>query len=235
MIFQPYSRHVASLLGCACAVLFHLQVPAFAQSGHPPETRYVDCVRDNKGVPADSRTAKTPIFESKLGSRAYGVVNARMSSPAACHNTTTVYVAGRDRTFRIAFQQEPEPLSDGTVYDGNGIEALRWSPSGKRILVEVSQWTWGTDFGWNTKYVLITLGQQGAREIPVLDAVAKQVAQQCVRQVTSTRWLDDTRIEIEVRPAKDVDEDGETRPMPSCVQKPTRFSVDVLTGTLHSK
>jgi hypothetical protein len=119
------------------------------------------------------------------------------------------------------------------VYDGNGVEAIRWSPSGQRILVEVSQWTWGTDFGWNTKYVLMTPNEPGARELPVVDTLDRQFAQPCVREVTSKGWRDDARIEIEVNPVKDVDEEGLAGPVPSCVQKPTRFSFDVVSASLH--
>ena len=51
----------------------------------------------------------------------------------------------------------------------------------------------------------------------------------------SKAWLDEGRIDIELKPYKDVDEEGDPGPTPSCVAKPTRFSFDVDSGNLLSR
>ena len=173
---------------------------------------------------------QTPVFISKQGFRAYGVVVARHSLEGSCKNISTVYVAEPAGTFEIAFQQTPELLPDGSVYDGNGIETIRWSPSGTRTLIEVSQWTWGTDSTWNTKYILLTPDEGSARELPIPAAIQRHFAQPCARLVRSKGWLDDGRISIELMPVKDVDEQGVADATPSCVANPTLFSFEVDSG-----
>lgn len=173
---------------------------------------------------------QTPVFDSKQGFRAYGVVVASYSPEGACKNTSTIYLAEPGGRFRVALQQTPELLPDGSVYDGNGIEAIRWSPSGTRLLVAVSQWTWGTDSTWNTKYLLLTPSNVGARELPIMAAIQRYFAKPCTRLDRSRGWLDDTRIDIEVNPYKDEYEGGAADPTPSCVATPTRFSFDVVSG-----
>lgn len=119
---------------------------AVAQRDKPLATAYVECVRNANGQDIASRSVRPPTFKSAQG-MVCAVVTAEHTQLSSCENNTAVYIAGRDRKPHLAFQQKPERLSDGTVYDGNGVEAIRWSPSGDRMAVEVSQWTWGTDFG----------------------------------------------------------------------------------------
>jgi hypothetical protein len=226
-------RILFSLFAWVYLLGFMLPGSALAQASQPLVTRYVQCVRDQKGRNMASRTVRTPIFESKQGVRAYGVVTAAVSSAPACQNTTTIYIAGRGEHFRVAFRQGPEALPDSTVYDGNGVEAIRWSPAGERLLVEVSQWAWGTDSSWSRRYVLIDLEHQTTRDLPLISALNTQFGKECVRQVTSKGWIDDTRIEVEVSPAREVDEEGNASRVPSCVQKPTAFSFDITAGSLR--
>lgn len=207
-------------------------------SGYPHSkalvTEYLECIQDNKGRDIASRSMPTPVFHSKQGFRAYGVVVANLSPEGVCKNTSTVYLADPSRSFRVAFQQTPEPLPDGTVYDGNGIERIQWSPSGTRLLIGVSQWTWGTDSTWNKKYIVLTGSEGSAKELPIKDAIRKYFAQPCAWLSSSKGWLDDTRIDIEINPYKDVDEEGAPGPTRSCVQKPTQFTFDVDSGEFRN-
>lgn len=218
-----------------CAHLLLCCVPAsmFAQR-KALVTQYLECVRDEKGRDVASRSIQTPVFTSNLGFRAYGLVGASHSAVGACKNTSTVYFAEPAGTFRVVLQQTPELLPDGSVYDGNGIETIQWSPSGRRLLIVISQWTWGTDFSWNTKYLLFTPGEERASELPILAAVTRYFAHPCAWLVKSRGWLDDTRIDVQIEPSKDVDEEGVADPTPSCVENPTRFSFDVESGELVS-
>jgi len=117
------------------------------------------------------------------------------------------------------------------VYDGNGIENIQWSPTGRVLLIEVSQWTWGTDSTWNVKYILVDAGTAEVRELPIKAAVQKHFTKACAWLAGSGEWLDDREIDIELQPYKDVDEEGAPGPTPSCVAKPTRLSFDVNSGT----
>lgn len=172
----------------------------------------------------------TPVFDSKQGFKAYGVVVATRSPKGACTNTTTVYFAEPPGTFRVAFRQESEPLPDGSVYDGNGIETMQWSPDGTRLLIEVSQWSWGTDSTGNTKYILVSPATGEVRDVPITAAIQKYFAKPCAWLDSSKGWLDEGRIDIEIKPYKDIDEEGNPGPTPSCVAKPTRFSFDLSAG-----
>lgn len=201
----------------------------FAQ-GKPLVTKYVECVRDDKGRDVASRSMQTPVFDSKLGFRTYAIVVASHSQEGTCKNTSTVYLAEPAGTFRVALQQSPELLPDGSAYDGNGIETIQWSPSGTRLLIQVSQWTWGTDSNWNTKYVLFAPTEEGGRELPIMAAIKRYFARPCARLVSSNGWVNDGEIDIEIQPVKHVDEDEIADPTPSCVGTPTRFSFNVNSG-----
>jgi len=223
------TSHASPRRWCAC-LLFCCIAPNALAEGKPLPTQYVECVRDEKGVDVASRSMPTPVFDSKQGFKAYGVVIARRSPEGACTNTSTIYFAEPTGAFRVAFQQPSERLPDGSVYDGNGIENIRWSPSGSRLLIDVSQWTWGTDSTWNTKYILVTIATGEARELPIANAIQKHFGKPCAWLASSKEWLDDGGIEIELQPYKDVDEEGAPGPTPSCVGEPTRLSFDVDSG-----
>jgi hypothetical protein len=137
--------------------------------------------------------------------------------------------AGR---FRVGFQQQSGRLPDGSVYDGNGIENFDWSPRGKRLLIKVSQWTWGTDGTWNTKYILLNGDTGEVRELPISAAIHKHFAKPCAWLVNSQRWLDDDRIEIELKADVELYEEGNAGATPSCIEKLTRFSFDLDPGDL---
>ena len=177
---------------------------------------------------------ETPVFHSKQGFRAYGAVVANSSSEATCRNISTVYLAQPAGMFRVAFQQTPESLGAGGVYDGNGIERIQWSPSGTRLLIGISQWTWGTDSTWNKKYIVVSGSEGSAKELPIMAAIQKYFAQPCAWLSSSKGWLDDTRIDVEIDPYKDLNEEGATGPTGSCVRAAMHFSFDVDSGEFRS-
>jgi hypothetical protein len=213
----------------ACLLFCCVAASALA-AGKPLATHYVECVQDDKGVNVAPRSMPSPVFDSKQGFKAYGVVIARRSPEGACTNTTTIYFAEPAGAFRVAFQQPSERLPDGSVYDGNGIENIQWSPAGSRLLIELSQWTWGTDSAGNTKYILVTIATGEARELPIATAIEKHFGKPCAWLASSKEWLDDGEIDIELQPYKDVDEEGAPGPTPSCIAKSTRLSFDVDSG-----
>lgn len=204
-----------------------------AQIPKPLATQYVECVRNDKGVDVKSRKMQTPIFVSRNGDRAFGVVAAQLTPGRGCQNTTMLYAAESHSSFRLVFQQEPEPAPVSSVYDGNGIQAICWSPSGKRVLAEISQWIWGSDFGWNDKYVIFSPGDRTAHPILPVDSVVKQFKQPCGALIETTGWIDDERIELTASPFIGTDEEGTPDGTPPCVKTPVKFSFDVRTGDLQ--
>ena len=218
---------------CFHAVIFlpYLLTPLSAQVSKPLTTQYSECARDATGSVVGSRTERTPVFAAKDKARAYGIVAAVGSG--GCTNISSVYIAEPQRPFTLVFKQVAEPLPDGTVYDGNGIQAIRWSPSGKRLLIEVSQWTWGTDSTWNTKYMLFDRDGNALRQIMPEEAIWKRFTTPCQMSVTSRGWTDDSHIEFEVDPSQTYDVEGVPDPEPPCVEHTTKFTFDVVSRTLR--
>lgn len=205
-----------------------------AQAEKSLSSAYVACVRNERGVDVASRKIQTPVFTSKKGARAFGVAAAELSA-GSCRNRTILYVAEPHGSYRAVYRQEAEPDGAGSTYDGNGIKTIRWSPSGKRLLVEISQWTWGSDFGENTKYVVFTSHDHWARRISPIAAMWKSFKQPCTASIESLGWIDDEQIEVEANPFVDTGEDGSSGSTPSCVGRSARFSFDVGTGGLFAR
>jgi hypothetical protein len=217
----------ASLLLIVC-----LPFSLLGQSLKPLSAEFVNCVTNPNGVPVASHKQRTPVVESKTGSRAYGEVNAQSSKIGVCENRTVVYVADINGAFRPILQQNLETTGDGSVYDGNGVSYLSWSPSGKNLLVVLFQWTWGTDGGGNNKYFLIDIGDDSPKLISPERAIRKQFSQPCASLINFTRWLDDHRIELEVRPFIARNEEGEPDGTASCVKETTMFSFDIASNAV---
>jgi hypothetical protein len=192
---------------CFHVVIFlpYLLTPLSAQVSKPLTTQYLECARDALGNVVGSRTERTAVFAAKDKARAYGVVAAKYGY-GACTNISSVYIAAPQRPFTLVFKQVAEPLPDGTVYDGNGIQAIRWSPSGKRLLIEVSQ---------------------------PEEVILKRFTNPCQMSVTSRGWSDDSHIEFEVGPSKTYDVEGVPDPEPPCVEHTTKFTFDVVSQTLR--
>ena len=218
------------VLQCGVALLIAFHAPAFSQSPKPLATQYVGCVLNGQGVGIASQRVQTHMFASKTGERAFAVVVAE-SIGGSRQNTASLYVTERHGSPQLVFRQQSETAPDGSTYDGNGVEAIRWSPSGKRLLAEISQWNYGSDSGVNAKYVLFTHGDHAAIPISPTEAVSKQFKRPCVVGTKSIGWLDDDRIEVEASPIVQEDEEGICDYALSCIQTPMRFSFDVRTGS----
>lgn len=77
------------------------------------------------------------------------------------------------------------------------------------------------------------LAGRKARVISPAEAVWKQFKQPCTGRIETPGWIDDDRIQVDVNPFVDTDEEGVRSSIPSCVKGPVKFSFDVDTGSLH--
>ena len=173
-----------NILQASLMLILYFPFALNAQSLQPLSTEFVDCVRNQRGVPVASRRQQTPVVESKIGSRAYGEISAEASRGGGCEVSTIVYVAKIHGSFRPALQQGVESLPDGSIYDGNGVAYMSWSPSGRKLLVVVFQWTWGTDGGGNFKYFLIETGDHAAKLMLPERAIWKQFKRPCTALIS---------------------------------------------------
>lgn len=206
----------------------HAQGFIYEPPKKPLATRYVECVRNDKGVDLASRKVRTPSIVSKRGDRAFAVVAADLDR--GCSNTSMLYVAEPHSSFRLVFAQDVERNADSTISDGNGIEAILWSPSGKRLLAQVPQWTMASDADWDMKYILFSAGDWKAHEVPASDSIWSHFNRECAARLETEGWIDDDHVELIVKYLFSTDVEGEPDGTPSCVQKPMRFSFDVRTG-----
>ncbi|PYX97078.1 MAG: hypothetical protein DMG63_15375 [Acidobacteria bacterium] len=203
-----------------------------AQSLKPLPTEFVDCVTNQRGVPVASNKQQTPLIKSRSGIVAYAEITAQSSTIGQCQNSTTVYVGQGNGSFRRVLRQGVERISDGSIYDGNGVAYMSWSPSGRNLLVVLFQWIWGTDGDGNYKYFLIKAGDNAARLMFPERAIWEQFKHPCYAQISFNGWVDDERIQLETRPFINFDEEGKPDPTPSCIKEPTMFSFDVLTDAV---
>ena len=104
----------------------------------PLDTEYVDCARNEVGTPFASRDLTSPSFPSAQNWGAYGEVTAEHTDDGECRNTTKLFVSPPGGPPQQVFEQKAEQ-DQGSTLDGNGLQAILWSPSGKRVLFEVSQ------------------------------------------------------------------------------------------------
>ncbi len=160
-------------------------------------TGSVDCVRNDKGIDVASRKVQTPVLLSAKGDRAFAVVSAEFGvgdgvpehQHAVCCRAAQLLPAHlRTRNWRR--------YPDSTVVDGNGVGAILWSPSGKRLLALISQWMWEGDADPGMKYILFSSGDHKAHEVPVVVSVWKHFKRECAAQLETAGWIDDNRHRI---------------------------------------
>jgi hypothetical protein len=181
----------------------------FAQINNQPNTPlvsatnpfYLSCTYwDGKSFtdPA-SRSAKTPISESKNGYRAYGEVQV-MAKDGDCENTTTLFVAkGKDVEFKVVYRTK-----DG---GGNGIRMVGWSPNGQRLLAELNKWAYFSDTGFEGRPLVYNSADDSTTEFTDLDkTVLKYFGSECDFEHSVRRWQSDSQIVVRISQAPASDE-----------------------------
>jgi hypothetical protein len=205
---------------------------AFAQDKQPrvsaTDTSYLSCTiwTGKRWTPSTSRTARTQMFQSPKGYRAYGVVRAIVKD-GSCENSSTLFVArAAVQPFKIA---HAEPRSGSG--DGNGIRLIGWSPSGEKLLAEVNFWKYETDRGFSHVPLIYDAAAGKTSEIRGLDkALTQHFGSDCEFESTIAAWKDDEQIMVRVsKPPED-----KSYEQHSCVSEPSLFVYDLEKKTVQS-
>src|ERR1700675_3188561 len=110
-----------------------------------------------------ARSARTPLFQSPKGLRAYGEVQVVVHGDE-CENATTLHVSrASGEEFKIVYTK------NSSESDGNGIRLIGWSPDGSKLLAEVTAWKYETDAGFEFTPVIYDVSADSAKEIPALE------------------------------------------------------------------
>jgi hypothetical protein len=168
------------------------------------------------------RSARTPVFESKQGFRAYGEVKIAVTGED-CENTTTLYVAsGAGQEFKAAY------TASGS--DGNGIRLVGWSPDGSKLLAEVTFWEYETDRGFGHVPLIYETAIGKAKEVPAaVGALSNHFGRECEFEMAVAGWRSDQQLLIRVSKTPD-DESYEQH---FCVSRPRLFVFDLLKNTVR--
>jgi len=192
------------------------------------DTSYLSCtIWKGKGwTPPTSRSARTQLFESPNGYRAYGEVKVIVKD-GSCENSSTLYVArAATQPFKIAYA-EPRSRSG----DGNGIRLIGWSASGEKLLAEVNFWKYETDRGFSHVPLIYDASTGTASEIRGLDkALTQHFGSDCEFEPTIDGWKGNEHIVVKVsKPPED-----ESYEQHFCVTEPRLLLYDLQNETVQS-
>jgi hypothetical protein len=139
-----------------------------------------------------SRSAMTPILESKNGFRAYGEVRVTVKD-GNCDNTTTLFVASTSNAeFKTAYTKEG---------DGNGIRLVGWSPDQTKLLFEVNNWRYFSDGGFENVSVIYDSKRNSTAEFPDLDkTIMNYFGSECDFEHSTRRWKTDSQFVVRITP-----------------------------------
>jgi len=160
---------------------------------------------------------------SKAGGRAYASVTAEGEN-LSCRNTSVLYVAKPDSAFEPVFRAVPK----GTQ-DGNGIRIIGWSPSGKKLLAEATDWAYGSDAGLNRTVLIYEVGK-GLRTVAIDRSLNGRFGRECLFDYSVTRWESESAIQLLVLPQHETMDERS-----SCVSRQTALIYDVDKGSLKSE
>ena len=192
------------------------------------DTSYLSCTiwTGKEWTPPTSRSARTQVFESPKGYRAYGEVKVIVKD-GSCENSTTLYVArAAQQPFKIAYA---EPRSGSG--DGNGIRLIGWSAGGEKLLAEVNFWKYETDRGFWHVPLIYDASTGTASEIHGLDkALTQHFGSDCEFEPAVEGWKGNEQIVVRVsRPPED-----ESYEQHFCVTAPRLLVYDLQKETVQS-
>jgi hypothetical protein len=186
---------------------------AFAVTAHAATTdlSFVSCWPKNQQSNPVSHSVKSEIVASRAHWRAYATVTTNAAN-GSCQNTTQLYVASPGHDFVPIFRQ----AAIGTQ-DGNGIRILGWSPNGKKLLVETTDWAYGSDAELN-RAVLVYDAEHAVQTPDVGRSLDERFGGRCLFDYSVIGWKSDLTIVLHVRPFREHWDDR-----PSCVTRTTAF------------
>ena len=166
------------------------------------DTSYLSCtIWTGKGwTPPTSRSARTQLFQSPKGYRAYGEVKVIVKD-GSCENSSTLYVAqAAEQPFKIAYAEARSGSGDG-----NGIRLIGWSASGEKLLAEVNFWKYESDTGFWHAPLIYDASTGTALEIRGLDkALTRHFGSDCEFEPAVDGWNGNEKIVVRVsRPPED--------------------------------
>jgi hypothetical protein len=170
-----------------------------------------------------ARSARTVVKQSSKGYRAYGEVSVTVHYED-CDNTTTLYVAAPGaKEFKVVYT-----TSQG---GGNGIRLVDWSPSGERLLAEITFWTYESDVGFGYLPVIYNASTNSAREVQSMDkALVGLLGSDCGFEDHVRGWRTEEQLLVIVSPSLGVEQDEES----SCVKQPRSLLYNLRNDTLQT-
>jgi hypothetical protein len=167
-----------------------------------------------------ARSARTPILESSKGFRAYGEVRVVVKD-GSCENTTKLYVASAaERSFRTVYSP--------SVSDGSGIRLVGWSPSGDKLLAEVTLWRYETDLGYGHLALIYDASKGSAKEIHALDQVLDHhFGTDCNFELAVQGWKTDEQLLVKISPLESEEDEPH-----DCVKEPQLVVFDLIKETV---
>ena len=177
-------------------VLAMVFVGAIAHGQDPTayDVSYLSCWQGRDQTDFGSRQQRTAILVSHTGAKAFGTVVATASSTGSCQNTTTLFASDG--------KTEPENVyrvsREGTQ-DGNGIRLVAWSPSGRKLLAEITTWAYGSDAGLGKLLLVYDTVTKHASELTVFPQLIAALGEKCDLQVSAMRWISDGEVLVSAK------------------------------------
>lgn len=187
-----FSNHRGCLLFLALSLV--LTAAARDQPRNAYDVSYLSCWQGRDNTDFTSRQERTAVLASRIGAKAFGAVVASAAGTGSCQNTTTLFASDGKTAPSNVYQVTPE----GTQ-DGNGIRLVAWSPSGRKLLTEITSWAYGSDAGLGKLFIVYDVVTMHASELPVNPMVAKALGDKCDFDVSAARWISDSEVLLRAR------------------------------------
>jgi hypothetical protein len=181
--------------------------------------------------PTASRTVRSDVFVSPDGHyRAYTEVEARAlpaqkgESGPRCVNNSRLSVAKDASGFQIVFLEEASDTETG-----NSLRIVDWSADSRRLLMELSQWSYESPE--ITRTPVIYDAKRGVFQHSELNhAFSKQFGIECSLQVRVGGFSPEGKIVLETQPL--TPEEEEVLAIPTCAKKKGAWLLSLASETL---
>jgi hypothetical protein len=128
-----------------------------------------------------------------------------------------------------AGQFQPVSMKTPSASDGNGIRLIGWSPSGDKLLLEVTLWKYETDLGFDHVVVIYDAAGHSVKEDHKLnDALTHHFGPDCEFEISARGWKTDLQILVRISRTPESDEYEQH----FCVKQPLTLTYNIQTNTL---